>query len=137
VAQDEPDVNNSQQYSEIPTCDKCLPRRVREIYQNLVVDLLGAKVPIKQIDSHAITMAARCLASVEAAESIAHNGEATADQRLGALRLAGQFGKDLVQWLQLICATPAARARIGLRPAPEKKMGPLAKILAAKQGIRA
>src|ERR1017187_6705812 len=60
---------------ELPTCDKCLPRRVQEIYQNLVIDLAGAKVPIKQIDSHAITMATRCLDSVEQAERMAEDAE--------------------------------------------------------------
>jgi len=122
--------------SDLPTCDKCLPRRVQEIYQNLVIDLAGAKVPIKQIDSHAITMAARCLDAVEAAEAIAESADTPVEQRLSALRLKVQFGKDLIQWLQLICATPGARARIGLKAPAEKKIGPLAQILAAKQGRR-
>lgn len=122
--------------SDLPTCDKCLPRRVREIYQNLVIDLAGAKVPIKQIDSHAITMAARCLDAVESAEAIAENPDTPVEHRLSALRLKAQFGKDLIQWLQLICATPGARARIGLKAPAEKKMGPLAQMLAAKQGRR-
>jgi len=117
----------------LPTCGERLPRRVREIYQNLVIDLAGAKVPIKQIDSHAITMAARCLASVEDVERMAGDGDLQPEQRMSALRLAGQFGKDLVQWLQLICATPGARARIGLRAPAEKKAGPLAQIRQAKQ----
>jgi len=121
----------------LPTCDKCLPRRVQEIYHNLVVDLAGAKVPIKQIDSHAITMAARCLDSVEEAERLSEDAGLEPDKRLSALRLKGQFGKDLMQWLQLICATPGARARIGLKPAPEKKTGMLAQMMAAKRGMRA
>lgn len=120
--------------SDLPTCDKCLPRRVQEIYQNLVIDLAGAKVPIKQIDSHAITMAARCLDAVEQAEAMAADGSVEVSARLAALRLKGQFSKDLIQWLQLICATPGARARIGLKGQPEKKGGTLAALLAAKQG---
>jgi hypothetical protein len=116
----------------LPTCDACLPRRVQEIYGNLVVDLAGAKVPIKQIDAHAITMAARCLDSVETAERMAMDEDSSPEVRLSAMRLKAGFSKDLIQWLQLICATPGARARIGLKGAPEKKLGPLAQILAAK-----
>ena len=61
-----------------------------------------------------------------------------AEVKLAALRLQGQYSKDLIQWLQLICATPGARARIGMKGTGTKKaMGPLAAILAAKQGRRA
>jgi len=120
----------------LPTCDKCLPRRVQEIYRNLVIDLAGANVPIKQIDSHAVTMAARCLEAVERAEALAEE-DSPAEVKLAALRLQGQYSKDLIQWLQLICATPGARARIGMKGTePKRAMGPLAAILAAKQGRR-
>lgn len=117
----------------LPVCDASLPRRVREIYQNLVIDLASARVPIEQIDAHAITMAARCLDAVETAERMAMDEGSAAEVRLSALRIKSGFSKDLIQWLQLICATPGARARIGLKVAPEKKLGPLAQILAAKQ----
>jgi hypothetical protein len=122
----------------LPTCDKCLPRRVQEIYRNLVIELAGAGVPIKQIDSYAVTMAARCLEAVERAEALATAGDSPVEAKLAALRLQGQYGKDLIQWLQLICATPGARARIGMKP--DKKpaaAGPLAQILAAKLGRKA
>jgi hypothetical protein len=107
---------------------------VAEIWQSLVFDLLAAKVPIKQVDTHAISMAARCLDAVESAERLAENGELDPEKRLTALRLKAQFGKDLIQWLQLICATPSTRARIGLRDPVKKPAGPLAQLLAAKQG---
>lgn len=119
--------------ADLPTCDKCLPRRVQEIYRNLVIDLAGANVPIKQIDSHAVTMAARCLEAVERAEALASGDDSPPAVKLAALRLQGQYSKDLIQWLQLICATPGARARIGLKGAePKKAAGPLATILAMK-----
>ena len=119
---------------EAPKCPPGLPRRVAEIWQNLVFDLLAARVPIKQVDAHAILMAARTLDAVEAAERIAEDGELDAEKRLTALRLKAQFGKDLIQWLQLICATPGTRARIGVGGQPKKAAGPLAQLLAAKQG---
>lgn len=117
----------------LPTCDTCLPRRVREIYQNLVIDLAGAKVPIKQIDSHAITMAARCLEAVERVEKIAADGDTPMERILACMKMAAGYGKDLQRWLELICATPGARARIGLKAPVEKKAGPLAALLAQRQ----
>jgi hypothetical protein len=98
----------------------------------LVIELAAAAVPIKQADSYAITMAARCLYSVEEAEKLIGDGKTPAELRISALRLVSQNGKDLQRWLELICATPGSRARIGLKPAPEKKKGPLAAILEAK-----
>jgi hypothetical protein len=118
---------------ELPTCDKCLPRRIQEIYQNLVIDLAAARVPIKQIDSHAITMAARCLDAIEKVEQMTADPDAPPERILAALRMAAGYGKDLQRWLELICATPGARARIGVKGEPEKKAGPLAQILAMKQ----
>lgn len=120
--------------ADLPVCDPKLPRRIREIYLNLVIDLGAAKVPIKQADAHAITMAARCLYAVEEAERIAGDGDLPADQRMQALRLVAQQGKDLQRWLELICATPGSRARIGLKTETKKAPGPLAQLLAAKQG---
>lgn len=100
----------------------------------MVIDLAAAKVPIKQIDSHAITMAARCLDAIEKAERMSADPDAPAERVLAALRLSAGYGKDLQRWLELICATPGARARIGVKAEPEKKMGAIERILAAKQG---
>lgn len=116
----------------LPTCDACLPRRVREIYQNLVIDLAGAKVPIKQIDSHAITMAARCLEAVERVEKIAAAGDTPMERVLACMKMAAGYGKDLQRWLELICATPGARARIGLKSPVKKEPGPVELMMAAR-----
>jgi hypothetical protein len=99
----------------------------------LVTDLIAAKVPIQQIDSPGITMAARALDSVEQAERMANDSSFDAGLRFNAIRLQAQLSRDLQKWLELICATPGARARIGIKAAPEKKLGPLALMLAAKQ----
>lgn len=118
---------------DLPTCPAWLPRNQAELFANLVMDLLAAKVPVRRIDSHAVAMAVQCLAGVEDAAGIYNDAE-TAEQRIAALRIKAQFQKDLKDWLQLICATPGARARIGLKAAPEKKAGPLAALIAARQG---
>jgi hypothetical protein len=122
--------------SDLPACDPKLPRAVREKYLNLVTNLAAAKVPVKQIDADAITMAARSLAAVEMWETIEFDADQPIEVRTSAARHRAAAGKDLIQWLQLICATPGARARIGLKAAPERKLGPLAQLIAAKQGRR-
>ena len=124
------------QHPGAPTCPEWLSEDQAALFCELVDDLQAAQVPIKHIDSHAIMMAVQCLSGVREAAEISQDGEVQADQRLVALRLKAQLGKDLIQWLQLICATPGARARIGLRSTPEKKMGPLGQILAAKRRLQ-
>jgi hypothetical protein len=121
----------------LPTPPKCFTREQAEAYQNLVVDLLAARVPLERVDGHALAMAVRCLAAVEGAEQIANDGESTTEQRLAAYRLMSAYSKDLKDWLQIVCAAPAARARIGLKSAPERKPGPLAQLIAMKQGRKA
>lgn len=133
----EPSCTPPGQVGKLPTPPKCFTREQAEAYQNLVVDLLAARVPLERVDGHALAMAVRCLAAVEGAERIANDGEATHDQRLSAYRLMSAYSKDLKDWLQIVCAAPAARARIGLKAAPERKLGPLAQLIAMKQGRKA
>ena len=118
---------------ELPTYPKCFTRQQAELFQNLVTDLLAARVPLARVDSHAIAMAVRCISAIEDADRISADPEATVEQRLAALRLQSTFSKDLKEWLTQICANPGARVRIGVKGTPEKKAGPLAAILAAKQ----
>ena len=118
-------------------CPEGLPESVAAIWRSLVDDLIAAKVPIKSVDSHAIVMAARCMDTVRQAEQMSGNSKLEAKLRLDAMRLGNQAGRDLQKWLEMICATPASRARIGVKGDPEKKMGPLAQILAAKQAMKA
>jgi hypothetical protein len=117
----------------VPTCPEWLSPDQAELFASLVSDLQAADVPVKNIDSHAIMMAVQCLSGVREATELAGDSKLGAEHRLAALKLKAQLGKDLIQWLQLICATPGARARIGIKAAPEKKLGPLALMLAAKQ----
>jgi len=121
----------------IPTCPDWLTVDQAALFASLVADLKAAGVPIKNIDRHAIMMAVQCLSSVKDAGTIFSDEDLEPKDRLMALRLKAQAGKDLQQWLQLICATPGARARIGLKVEAPKKLGPLAQILAAKQGRKA
>jgi len=118
---------------EIPPCPDWLSAATRKIYNGLVSELIAASVPIKSIDSHAIAMAAQCLNAIRETEGLVMDQELDAEKRLMALRLNAQYGRDLKDWLQLICATPGSRARIGVTSEPKKKLGPLAQLLAARQ----
>jgi hypothetical protein len=117
-----------------PTCPEWLSPDQAELFASLVTDLEAAQVPIKHIDAHAIMMAVQCLSSVKDAGTIFSDEDLEPKDRLMALRLKAQAGKDLQQWLQIICATPGARARIGLKTEAPKKKGFLEQLLAAKQG---
>jgi hypothetical protein len=120
-----------------PACPAWLSPDQAELFASLVTDLEAAQVPIKHIDAHAIMMAVQCLSAVKDASDLFSDGDLDPKDRLAALKLKTQAGKDLMQWLQLICATPGARARIGLKTEAPKKLGPLALMLAAKQGRKA
>ena len=54
--------------SELPTTPECWPRKDQELFQNLVLDLLAAKVPLKRVDAHAIAQAVRCISAIDQAE---------------------------------------------------------------------
>jgi hypothetical protein len=120
----------------LPTPPECFNREQKKLFQNLVVDLLAAKVPLRRVDGHAIAQAVRCIAAIEEAEEIGNSGEANFDQRLAALRLKYQYGASLKDWLDRICATVPSRARAVGKEVPEKKPGPLAQLLAGRQARR-
>ena len=108
--------------------------RQRELFTGIVRDLHAAKVPIKHIDGHAIMMAVECLDSVQQAEELMSDQDLEPESRLAALKCKMQAGRDLMQWLEKICATPGSRARIGVKAEPEKKGGVLAELLAKRNG---
>jgi hypothetical protein len=123
--------------ADLPTCDPKLPRRVREIYQNLVIWATAAKNQLKQVDSIGLTQVARKLWAIEKSEAIAGNEDAPPEQVLAALKHMDTLDKGLPQWLHEMGLTPRGRAALGLKAAPERKLGPLAQLIAAKQGRKA
>lgn len=120
-----------------PVCPPWLSARQKVLFTQTVADLHAAGVPVKRVDGDAIVMRAICMSSVEDAERFAQDPDISTQDRITALRLKGQFGKDLIQWVQLTCGTPAARARIGLKAPPEKKGGPIAALAAVMAARRA
>jgi hypothetical protein len=98
--------------------------------------LLASKVPLKQIDGYAIAEAVRAICAQEECDRIIASGATGVTTRLEAMRLQSARSKDLDRWLDKLGASPSSRARIGLKPAPEKKVSALAELIAAKQGKR-
>jgi hypothetical protein len=120
-----------------PVCDPTLPKRVQEIFTDLVTWAVAAKIPMKQIDSVAFTGTARCMCNIERAERIAESEEASDDARVAAIKLSTTLEKDLQKWLEMIGGTNGSRVRAGQKPEVEKRNGPLAALLAARQDRRA
>ncbi len=119
--------------SAVPVCPEWLSPSQAATFRNIVSDLQVAKVPLKRIDAHAIMMVVQCLDGVREASLLGENPEAGTADRLAALRLKQQLGKDLIQWLPLIGACPIGRQRLGQKPEPEKRQGALAELLARRQ----
>lgn len=99
-------------------------------FHTLVDELAQAKVPIKQIDVHAIANVAYTIASI--AEWAQREQEATAiKDKIECSKQVTRFQRDCQKWLEVLCASPAARARIGMKATP-KKTGTVANLLALK-----
>jgi phage terminase small subunit len=100
-------------------------------FKRLVADLTSANVPIKQADSHAIATAASILAGVIEWTAKEHKAETLKDQLACAKRVAS-YQRDSQKWLEMIGATPASRARLGLKAAP-KETGTIAALIAQRK----
>jgi len=119
---------------EMPVCPKWLSKSGKKEFHNLVTMLTAAKVPIKQVDCYAVAMAATCVSGVAEWTSNEQTSESLRE-KIDCSKLVARYQKDSLQWLNLICATPTARARIGLR-STAKKDGPLAQLLERKKGAQ-
>jgi hypothetical protein len=103
----------------LPTCPKWLSKPVAEKWTNLVIDMAAAGVPLQQLDSRSIAVAAGYEADLDALESFETEDM---DSKLSAIRLKNSTRKDLLSALIAIGGTPVARLRA--RIAPEEKQKP-------------
>jgi phage terminase small subunit len=110
---------------------KWLSTRAKREFKIIVASLIEAEVPIKQLDCYSIAMAAQCLSSVASLMELEDQATDIKD-KLKCAQLMARHQCDLQKWLTAICATPIARARIGLHSS-DKKDGPLATLLKLKQ----
>jgi hypothetical protein len=129
-----------------PCSAKWLPRKAKLVFETLVDDLMESGVSITRADTHALSMAALCLNSVATAakdEATARRliGSKTATVRLiakakkeaaSAARNMMRAERDAQTWLAMLAATPASRAKLGIKPRA-KKTGAVANLLRARQ----
>lgn len=121
---------------ELP-CPQWLTKNQGKLFRDIAAKLHEAKVPVEAVDTYAIAQAAVCQAAVEESSLLLADQNLEPSMRINAWKILSQMSKELRQWLPLICATTGSRVRIGLKVAPDKKMGPLAQLLAAKQSRQA
>lgn len=127
-----PSTDDRQTQARLPTCPKGLPARVEEIWKTLVLELVAANVPVLQVDSHAIEMAARCIDAVGVAGDIAREPKIDPKDRVNALRLEIAASSELSKWLDKIGGTVNARVRMGIKVPVEKKKGVLEQLMERK-----
>ena len=118
---------------EAPVCPSHLSTSARKLFRSLVNLLVEAKVPVKAVDCHAISLAAICLDEVQRWSAMLENAESTKD-KIECAAIVARNQRDAQQWLAAIGATPKSRAQMGLRGKGEtKKLGAVASILQIKQ----
>jgi phage terminase small subunit len=110
-----------------------LPVEIVPQFNTLVRDLAEASVPLKQADNNAIALCAQCLTELAYWTKQKKNAK-TIEARIECSKLIVRYGRDSQKWLETLCATPAARARIGLK-ATGKKKGAFANLLEMKKNV--
>jgi phage terminase small subunit len=86
-----------------------LPEERRPTWERVTDALRAAAVPLQRVDCDAVGFWVTCL-----------DGAATA-AATGDLKALARFERDAVVWSNLLGATPASRARLGLKPKQEKR----------------
>jgi hypothetical protein len=118
---------------DLPQPPRWLSGAGKTTFTGLVADLAAAQVPIKMADAHAVAMAAHCLTEAQVWAHRAKTYRKTED-KIEAAKLCARFQRDSQQWLNAICATPTARARIGLRGGTTtKKPGRVLSIIQSRE----
>lgn len=108
-----------------------LSKDAKKEFKALVISLIAADVPIKQVDCYSIGMAAQCITSVAKWSELEEAAESLSD-KLDCSKQLARYQRDSQNWLAAICATPTARVRIGIK-STQKKAGPLAELLERKK----
>ncbi len=94
-----------------------LPAEAEGTWDAVLCDLQAAGVPLQRIDGHAIAFYCTC---IEGARKAAQDDDP---------KLVARFSRDAIAWGNLIGATPAARARMGIRPEQPEPIDPLAEAI--------
>ena len=87
-----------------PRKPEWLPDAAKPSWKGVIRDLNAASVPLQRIDGQAIGMYVLTILEVQKATDA------------GDTKLAARLGRDALQWAAAIGATPASRARLGIKP---------------------
>jgi hypothetical protein len=89
-----------------------------EVWQDICEQLKAANVPLQQVDAYAIELCARAVINMRKAERLTESE----DEKLAlkAVNTTALIARDLMRYLQAICATPGARVRT-IKPEPPPK----------------
>jgi phage terminase small subunit len=89
-----------------------LPADAEAVWDAVVCDLQASGVPLAPIDGHSIALFALTILEVQKAAA------------LGSTKTIARLGRDLIALGNLLGATPASRARMGIRTEPERPENP-------------
>jgi len=117
---------------EAPVTPAWLSAAARKIFLGLVSDLIAARVPVKRVDAHAVAMTAHAITEAQA-WARRERRVRKIEQKLDCSRMAARFQRDAEKLLNVICATPSSRARIGLRSTESPKPGRVLQIIQARE----
>ncbi len=81
-----------------------LPETARETWRRVLMGLREAQVPLERIDAETVGFYVLC---IDGAEEAAKRGDP---------KMLARFSRDAITWANQIGATPAARARMGIKP---------------------
>jgi phage terminase small subunit len=88
-----------------PTMPDWLPETAASDWRAVVRDLLAADVVLQRIDGFSIGL---FVLTIQETRKAAEKGDT---------KLAARLGRDALQWAAAVGATPAARARLNIKPA--------------------
>ena len=108
-------VTRTEKPATCPAMPDWLPKPARPQWAQTVADLEAAGVVLEAADSQAIAMYVLSVHEAQIAANLADQAGSDRD-RLAYLAKAARFGRDALQWGQQIGATPAARARMNVKP---------------------
>lgn len=92
-----------------PEMPNWIPISARDLWETTLNDLEEACIPLERIDGAAIGFYVLCI--VQAREAAAQKD----------LKLSARLNRDAIAWATQIGGTPAARARLGIKPRQKKK----------------
>lgn len=113
------------------TVPRWLTPNSKKEFKRLVADLTSANVPIKQADSQLIGITASILAGVIEWTAKEQEADNLKDQ-LACAKQVAHYQRDVQKWLDMCGASPASRARLGLKATP-KETGTIAALIAKRK----